>query len=119
MAYSTKRLLCNIKGFSEAKVDKLMAEAMKLVPMGFTTATDMALQREDMVKITTGSTELDKLLEGGIETGSITEMFGEFRTGKTQIAHNLCVCAQLPIEMGGGLGKAAYIDTEGTLYELS
>ena len=37
VAYSTKKLLCNIKGFSEAKVDKLMAEAMKLVPMGFTT----------------------------------------------------------------------------------
>ena len=45
---------------------------------------------------------------------SITEAFGEFRTGKTQLAHTLCVSVQLPIEMGGGNGKAAYIDTEGT-----
>ena len=46
---------------------------------------------------------------------SITEAFGEFRTGKTQIAHTLCVTAQLPTALGGGNGKAAYIDSEGTL----
>ena len=50
-------------------------------------------------KITTGSKELDALLGGGIETMSITEVFGEFRTGKTQLAHTLCVTAQLPAEM--------------------
>ncbi len=45
---------------------------------------------------------------------SITEAFGEFRTGKTQISHTLCITAQLPPSMGGAGGKAAYIDTEGT-----
>lgn len=45
---------------------------------------------------------------------SITEAFGEFRTGKTQLCHTLCVTAQLPPAMGGASGKAAYIDTEGT-----
>ncbi|XP_029351788.1 DNA repair protein RAD51 homolog 1 isoform X2 [Echeneis naucrates] len=50
----------------------------------------------------------------GIETGSITEMFGEFRTGKTQLCHTLAVTCQLPIDQGGGEGKAMYIDTEGT-----
>ncbi|TPP65742.1 DNA repair protein RAD51, partial [Fasciola gigantica] len=44
---------------------------------------------------TTGSKELDKLLQGGIETGSITELFGEFRTGKTQICHTLAVTCQV------------------------
>ena len=39
---------------------------------------------------------------------------GEFRTGKTQICHTLCVTAQLPMDQGGGEGKALYIDTEGT-----
>lgn len=48
--------------------------------------------------LTTGSRELDGLLKGGIETGSITEMFGEFRTGKTQLCHTLCVTCQLPLE---------------------
>ncbi len=45
---------------------------------------------------------------------SITEAFGEFRTGKTQLAHTLCVTTQLPKEKGGGNGKVIYIDTEGT-----
>lgn len=51
---------------------------------------------------------------GGMETGSITELYGEYRTGKTQLCHTLCVICQLPIEQGGGEGKAMYIDTEGT-----
>ena len=66
------------------------------------------------LQITTGSKELDKLLQGGIETGSITELFGEFRTGKSQLCHTLAVTCQLPIDMGGGEGKCLYIDTEGT-----
>ena len=49
-----------------------------------------------------------------METGSITELYGEFRTGKTQLCHTLCVICQLPIEQGGAEGKAIYIDTEGT-----
>ncbi|KAL0344982.1 UNVERIFIED_CONTAM: DNA repair protein [Sesamum radiatum] len=51
---------------------------------------------------------------GGIETGSITELYGEFRSGKTQLCHTLCVTCQLPLDQGGGEGKAMYIDAEGT-----
>ena len=54
-----------------------------------------------IIQVTTGSKELDKLLQGGIETGSITELFGEFRTGKSQLCHTLAVTCQLPIDMGG------------------
>ncbi|PHT76200.1 DNA repair protein RAD51 -like protein, partial [Capsicum chinense] len=50
----------------------------------------------------------------GIETGSITEIYGEFRCGKTQLCHTLCVTCQLPLDQGGGEGKAMYIDAEGT-----
>lgn len=57
---------------------------------------------------------MDQLLDGGVEAGCITEIFGEFRTGKTQLCHHLCVSCQLPIESGGGEGRALYIDTEGT-----
>ena len=67
-----------------------------------------------IIQVTTGSKELDKLLQGGIETGSITELFGEFRTGKSQLCHTLAVTCQLPIDMGGAEGKCLYIDTEGT-----
>lgn len=69
--------------------------AIKLIPMGFTTASEFHKQRQDIIQITTGSQELDKLLGGGIETGSITELFGEFRTGKTQLCHTLCVTCQV------------------------
>lgn len=82
--------------------------------MGFTTATEMHARRSELISITTGSKQLDTLLGGGIETGSITEIFGEFRTGKSQICHTLGVTCQLPFDMGGGEGKCLYIDTEGT-----
>ena len=114
VAFVPKKMLLDIKGISEAKADKVLAEAAKLVPMGFTTATEFHVKRSEIIQLTTGSKELDKLLQGGIETGSITEMFGEFRTGKTQLCHTLAVTCQLPIDMGGGEGKCLYIDSEGT-----
>ena len=114
VAYTTKKQLINVKGISEAKAEKILAEAIKLIPMSFTTATEIFQRRSEMVYLTTGSKELDRLLAGGVETGSITELFGEFRTGKTQICHTLAVTCQLPVEQGGGAGKCLYIDTEGT-----
>ena len=82
-----------------------VSTASKLVPMGFTTATEMHQRRSELISITTGSKQLDTLLAGGIETGSITEVFGEFRTGKSQLCHTLAVTCQLPFDMGGGEGK--------------
>ncbi|TPX72343.1 hypothetical protein SpCBS45565_g00417 [Spizellomyces sp. 'palustris'] len=114
IAYTPKKQLLVIKGISEAKADKILTEAAKLVPMGFTTATEFHQRRNEIITLQTGSKELDKLLGGGIETGAITEIFGEFRTGKTQLCHTLAVICQLPIDMGGGEGKCLYIDTEGT-----
>lgn len=114
VAYAPKKALLAIKGISEAKADKIQNEAAKLVPMGFTTATEFHQRRSEIIQLTSGSKELDKLLGGGVETGSITEIFGEFRTGKTQLCHTLAVTCQLPIDNGGGEGKCLYIDTEGT-----
>ena len=70
-------------------------EAYKLVPMGFTTAYDVHEQRSETIRLTTGSKEFDKLLQGGVEAGSITELFGEFGTGKTQLCHQLAVTCQV------------------------
>jgi len=114
VVYAPRKKLCDIKGISEAKADKIQLEGFKLVPTGFTTATEMHLKRSQLIQITTGSKELDKLLNGGIETGSITELFGEFRTGKSQLCHTLAVTSQLPINNGGAEGKCLFIDTEGT-----
>ena len=82
--------------------------------MGFQSSEIFLQKRLNLTYLSTGSKELDKLLGGGIETGSITELFGEFRTGKTQICHTLCVTCQMSKDQGGGEGKALYIDTEGT-----
>ncbi|RVW55857.1 Meiotic recombination protein DMC1-like [Vitis vinifera] len=110
----TKKNLTGIKGLSEAKVDKICEAAEKIVNFGYITGSDALLRRKSVVRITTGSQALDELLGGGIETSAITEAFGEFRSGKTQLAHTLCVSTQLPTSMRGGNGKVAYIDTEGT-----
>ncbi|KAI5185294.1 DNA repair protein RAD51 [Nematocida homosporus] len=114
IAYAPKKNLLMIKGFSETKVDKLVKEAHKMIPLKFETAAAIHEKRSQMFMLTTGSSELDKLLCGGIEACSITELFGEFRTGKTQICHMLSVSCQLPVADGGIGGKCIYIDTEGT-----
>ena len=114
VVYAPKKKLAEIKGISEQKADKMKAEAMKIVPSGFTTATEMHIKRSQLINITTGSKELDKLQNGGFETGSVTELFGEFRTGKSQLCHTIAVTCQLPVDNGGGEGKCLYIDTEGT-----
>ncbi|CAL1370559.1 unnamed protein product [Linum trigynum] len=114
VAYSPRKELLQIKGISEAKVDKIIEAVSKLVPLGFTSASELHVQKLNLVQITSGSRDLDKILEGGIETGSITELYGEFRSGKTQLCHTLCVTCQLPFDQGGGEGKAMYIDAEGT-----
>jgi len=64
--------------------------------------------------ISTGSKSLDKLLGGGVPTHLITEFYGEFGVGKTQIAHQLSVNVQLPESRGGLNSSAIYIDAEGT-----
>jgi len=64
VAYTPKKALLAIKGISEAKAEKVLNEASKLVPMGFTTATEFHQRRSELVYITTGSKELDKLMQG-------------------------------------------------------
>ena len=112
----TKKKLCNIKGLSEAKVDKMKEAVLKIcgTNAGFCTALQQSLNRRNVFRLTTGSMELNKLLGGGLESMAITEVFGEFRTGKTQLAHTLCVTTQLPGEGGYTGGKVIYIDTENT-----
>lgn len=133
-AMMSRRSLYKIKGLSEAKVDKIKECLNKVVDMSFSTAKAVAQRRRQIHRISTGSVEFDRLLNGGIQSQSITEVFGEFRTGKTQLCHTLCVTSQ----MGkGGIGntntpdlgdssthalahsasatcKCAFIDTEGT-----
>jgi meiotic recombination protein DMC1 len=90
-------------------------------------ATEVSERRKSVVRISTGSKAVDavgrsvpslqysqqqaltpctsQILGGGISTQSVTEVYGEFRTGKTQLAHTMAITSQLPIEMGGGAGS--------------
>lgn len=114
IAYASNKALLAVKGISEQKCEKLKKACKDLVNMGFCSANEYLEARENLIKFTSGSTQLDRLLQGGFETGGITEMFGEFRTGKTQMCHTLAVTCQLPVEQSGGEGKCLWIDTEGT-----
>lgn len=111
---TTKKRLCTIKGITEAKVDKIKEATTKLLDAGFLTALEYSFKRKHVFRISTGSFELDKLLGGGIESMAITEVFGEFRTGKTQLSHTLCVTTQLPGANGYTGGKVVFVDTENT-----
>ncbi|KAK5977509.1 DNA meiotic recombinase 1, partial [Trichostrongylus colubriformis] len=65
---TTKKRLAEVKGLSEAKVDKIKEAACKIMKNGFITALEVCARRKQCFKITTGSSEFDKLLGGGIES---------------------------------------------------
>jgi len=101
-------------GLGDAVATKIINSARDSLKMGFESGLDFLEKRKQVGKLTTGSKELDKLFGGGIETQAITELFGKFGSGKTQIAHQLAVNVQLPKDKGGLNGNAIYIDTENT-----
>jgi len=114
IAFTPPSIIQDSSGLGEKTTAKLIKASMEKLNIGFKSAEDVWEHRKNIARITTGSQELDDLLGGGVETGSVIEFFGEFRTGKTQIMHQLCVNVQLPEERGGIGGTALYIDTEGT-----
>lgn len=73
----TKKSLCDVKGLSEPKIDKIRDAALKLFGAGFITGTEARQRRTNIVHISTGSQALDEIIGGGVETGSITEAFGK------------------------------------------
>ncbi|MHA2398081.1 MAG: DNA repair and recombination protein RadA [Promethearchaeota archaeon] len=101
-------------GLGLKTAEKLVKTAQDVEKMGFKSADIIWEKRKLLNKLTTGSQNLDDLLGGGIEPGAVTELFGEYRTGKTQVVHQLCVNVQLQYEQGGLEGSALYVDTEGT-----
>src|ERR671932_2464411 len=92
---------------------KLLRDS-KVLEKEFITADAALEKRRSMLRCSTGSSALDDLLLGGIETQAVTEFYGEFGSGKSQICHTLCVMARQLIESGGLDSGAIYIDTEGT-----
>ena len=116
---SADELATEIGGTKDAAGSFIMA-AQKLLRESnfldneFTTADAALEKRKAILRCSTGAKALDDLLLGGIETQAITEFYGEFGSGKSQICHTLCAMAQLPVEQGGLGSGAILIDTEGT-----
>ncbi|HDH40917.1 MAG TPA: DNA repair and recombination protein RadA [Candidatus Altiarchaeales archaeon] len=102
-------------GLGESSAIKIVNAAKEAVGgMGFESGLDVLKKRKLVGKLSTNSKELDALLGGGIETQAITELFGKFGSGKTQLGHQLSVNVQLPKKDGGLDGTAIFIDTENT-----
>ncbi|GBF24747.1 DNA repair and recombination protein RadA [archaeon MnTg01] len=112
--------IADITGMDRETAEKIVNKSrLQLVDQGliahdFVSATDIYKRRLEIGKISTGTECLDNLLDGGLETQALTEVYGEFGCGKTQWCHTMCVHVQKPIEEGGLDGRALYIDTENT-----
>ncbi len=107
--------LSEMAGVGEAVARKAIQAARGMLKLGFSDGLEFAKKREDVCHISTGSKNLNALLGGrGVETKALTEAYGAFGSGKTQLGLTLSVNVQLPKEQGGANGKTVFIDTEGT-----
>jgi len=99
----------------ESTASKIIASAREAADIGGFETGDQVLERRKLVgKVSTGCTSFDDLMGGGMETQSIVELYGEFGSGKTQVAHQMAINVQLPLEMGGLNGSVIIVDTENT-----
>ena len=101
-------------GVSEKKAFAVIDAARSNMGVSFIRADELLKMRQNVSRLSTGSKALDKMVDGGLETQTISEFYGEYGSGKSQICHQLCVNVQLPIERGGLNGSALYVDTENT-----
>ncbi|MEK6889207.1 MAG: DNA repair and recombination protein RadA [Nanoarchaeota archaeon] len=115
LAVMSPSALAELAGVGEAVARKAIQAARTMMKLGFVSGDEFAESRKNVGYISTGSSNLNNLLGGkGVETKSMTEAYGAFGSGKTQLGLTLAVNVQLPIEQGGANGKAVWIDTEGT-----
>ncbi len=101
-------------GISEKKALDIIRAARSTLSLTFMRADELMKIRQTVMRLTTGSRAIDEVLAGGLETQTITEFYGEYGSGKSQLCHQMCVNVQLPTERGGLNGAALYVDTENT-----
>jgi len=109
---SPNNIISEIDGLGDKTAKKLIWNARNALGMTeFIAAWEID---ENTDYITTGSSELNRILGGGFQTGKLTEVYGPFKSGKTNLAHTIAVTIQLPRKQGGLGAAVAYIDTENT-----
>jgi len=94
------------------KAKKALTDSGALI-REFSTADEVLERRKALVRYTTGSKSLDDFLKGGVESQAITELAGEFGSGKSQICHTLCVTAAANNNQGP-INSIIFVDTENT-----
>ncbi|VVC03159.1 DNA repair and recombination protein RadA [Candidatus Burarchaeum australiense] len=114
IATSSPHELEEVSDITVETAKKTINAARDALEMGYETADKIYERRKLVGRITTGSKSLDELLGGGVETQSISEAYGKFSSGKTQLAFQLAVNVQQPVDKGGLGGSVLYIDTEST-----
>lgn len=114
LAVSPASLISDAAELGNAVAAKIISAARSALKMGFMSGKTLLDKRSEVGKIKFQSNELNNLLGGGVETQAITECFGQFGSGKTQIALQLAINVQLPLKDGGLNGYAVIIDTENT-----
>ncbi|MFH1590520.1 MAG: DNA repair and recombination protein RadA [archaeon] len=114
LAVASPGELCEAAGMTESSARKVINASRNSMDMGFESGDELLRRRANVIKLTTGVKSVDEMLGGGVETGAIMECFGAYGSSKTQLAHQLAVNVQLPVEKGGAGGIAVYIDTENT-----
>ena len=114
IATSSPHELEEVAGIAVETAKKAIAAARDALEMGYESADEILERRKAIGRLTTSSKELDALIGGGVETQSITEAFGKFSSGKTQLGFQLAVNAQRPASEGGLDGNVLFVDTEST-----
>src|SRR2546428_1590296 len=114
IAVAPVRELVEKASLESSVAHKIVKAERETIHADFVTAKQLWEKRKDLKRRSLGSSNLDTLLGGGLETQAITEFVGEFGTGKSQICMTASIRTQLPEEKGGLNGKVLFIDTEGT-----
>jgi DNA repair protein RadA len=114
LAVTSPTELASIADIGEGQAAKIISAVREKLDIGFVTADKILEKKISTAKITTGSKNLDNLLGGGVETQAITEVYGQFASGKSQLGFQLSVNVQLPSEKGGLGRNCLFVDTENT-----
>jgi len=115
IAVSSSSELASVAEIGESTAQKIINAARLAADVGGFETGDIVLERRKLVgKLSFGTKAFDDLMGGGVESQAITEFYGEFGSGKTQVGHQMAVNVQLPLEEGGLNGSVIIIDTENT-----